>query len=117
MFYLSVRSTGVQTDLSSPSQKVSYFSNPGYPANDTLLQFATHTIRITDTDICQVRLDMETFELTGPSLTHYPIGECDEDRMVIFTVSPDIGLSGGNQLCGNLTGQHGLYEDDIYCCQ
>ena len=28
-------------------------------------------------------------------------------RLVIFTVNSDIGLSGGNQLCGNLTGQHG----------
>ena len=29
------------------------------------------------------------------------------DRLVIFTVNQDIGLSAGNQLCGNLTGQHG----------
>ena len=28
-------------------------------------------------------------------------------RLVIFTVNQDIGLSAGNQLCGNLTGQHG----------
>ena len=39
-------------------------------------------------------------------MTHFPIGECDLDRLVIFTVNQDIGLSGGNQLCGNLTGQH-----------
>ena len=32
-------------------------------------------------------LDFETFELTGPSLTHFPIGSCDLDRLVIFTVS------------------------------
>ena len=33
----------------------------------------------------------------------------DDDlaRLVIFTVNQDIGLSAGNQLCGNLTGQHG----------
>ena len=29
------------------------------------------------------------------------------DRLVIFTMNQDIGLSAGNQLCGNLTGQHG----------
>ena len=52
------------------------------------------------------RLDFETFELSGPSLTHFPIGTCDLDRLVIFTVNQDIGLSGGNQVCGNMTGQH-----------
>ena len=34
-------------------------------------------------------------------------------RLVIFTVNQDIGLSAGNQLCGNLTGQHGINKDDI----
>ena len=34
-------------------------------------------------------------------------------RLVIFTVNQDIGLSAGNQLCGNLTGQHGNNKDDI----
>ena len=45
--------------------------------------------------------------MSGPSLTHFPIGTCDLDRLVIFTTNQDIGLSGGNQLCGNMTGQHG----------
>ena len=31
----------------------------------------------------------------------------DLATLVIFTVNQDIGLSAGNQLCGNLTGQHG----------
>ena len=35
-------------------------------------------------------------------------GECDSDRLVIFTLRQQLGLSGGNQLCGELTGQHGL---------
>ena len=148
---LLVRSNGIQENVSKGSEKISYFSNPSYPSNDSSLQFSTYTIRITDTDICQVRLDLDTFELTGPSLTHYPIGECDTDRtrdghgmgvftndravyvtpdqsqvwklklcsslerMVLFTVNSDIGLSGGNQLCGNLTGQHGMNNDDIFC--
>ena len=30
--------------------------------------------------LSQVRLDFETFELAPPSLTHFPIGECDLDR-------------------------------------
>ena len=34
-------------------------------------------------------------------------------RLVIFTVNQDIGLSAGNQLCGNLTGQHGKCKDDV----
>ena len=28
----------------------------------------------------QVRLDFDSFELAPPSLTHFPIGECDLDR-------------------------------------
>ena len=31
---VSVRSNGLQDDLSSASEKVSYFSNPSWPAND-----------------------------------------------------------------------------------
>ena len=52
------------------------------------------TIGVTQTDSLDLdltlknsRLDFETFELTGPSLTHFPIGSCDLDRLVIFTVS------------------------------
>ena len=32
----------------------------------------------------QVRLDFDTFELAPPSLTHFPIGECDLDRSVFY---------------------------------
>ena len=56
--------------------------------------------------ILQHRLDLITFELSGPSLTHFPIGECDLDRLVIFSVRTELGLQGGNTLCGNQTGQH-----------
>ena len=42
---------------------------------------------------------------------HHDINDDNGDnnlaRLVIFTVNQDIGLSAGNQLCGNLTGQHG----------
>ena len=69
------------------------------------------------------RLDFLNFTLNGPSLSHSPIGEgqlakiqlyeknsgeCDSDRLVIFTLRQQLGLSGGNQLCGQLSGQHGL---------
>ena len=39
------------------SEKTSYFSNPGWPSNDSSLQFATHNIKIEDDDVCQVCQD------------------------------------------------------------
>ena len=33
-----------------------------------------------DDESSQVRLDFDSFELAPPSLTHFPIGECDLDR-------------------------------------
>ena len=50
----SVRANGLQEDMRVGSEKTSYFSNPSWPANDSSLQFATHTIKIEDDDVCQV---------------------------------------------------------------
>ena len=49
-----VRDNGLQDDMRLGSEKTSYFSNPSWPTNDSTLQFATHTIRIEDEDVCQV---------------------------------------------------------------
>lgn len=54
LYFFPVRANGLQDDMRVGSEKMSYFSNPAWPANDSTLQFATHTIRIEDEDVCQV---------------------------------------------------------------
>ncbi|XP_023321969.1 uncharacterized protein LOC111696566 [Eurytemora carolleeae] len=83
-----------------------YFSNPSWPLADTSNSFCTYSLVVSDPDVCQIRLDFELFEMAPPSLTHSPIGECDGDRLAIFTSQQNLGLYQGNTVCGNLTGQH-----------
>ena len=65
--------------------------------------------QITDPDVCQVRLDFETFRMSGPDLSSKtpPYGLCRGDRFAIFTTKQNLGLSEGNLLCGDMSGQHG----------
>ena len=70
---LSVRSRGAG-DERMMGERVTYFSNAEWPGPGSQLQLATHSIRSPDPDICQVRLDLLTFSLAPPSLTHFPIG-------------------------------------------
>ena len=55
-----------------------------------------------------MRLDFEMFIMSGPDLSSNqpPYGRCRGDRLAIFTKKQDIGLSEGNLLCGDMTGQH-----------
>ena len=56
----------------------------------------------------QVRLDFLSFRISGPSLTNPnpPYGKCQNDRMAVFARTPNLGLSEGNLICGDMTGQH-----------
>ena len=57
--------------------------------------------------MCQLRLDFADFHLSGPSLLTSPFGHCLHDRMAIFSSrTQNLGLSGGNLLCGDMKGQH-----------
>ena len=51
--------------------------------------------------MCQVRLDFDTFRMSGPDLSSRvgPYGRCRGDRMAVFTTQHDLGLSEGNLLC------------------
>ena len=69
-----------------------------WPLTGNSLQFATHSVRVTDKDVCQIRysytgsstmtphfppptpcppcrLDFLNFTMAGPSLSHFPIGQ------------------------------------------
>ena len=72
--------------------------------------------KVTDPDVCQVRLDFEIFLMSGPDLTSNqpPYGRCRGDRLAIFTKKQDLGLSEGNLLCGDMTGQHSKYDFSLY---
>ena len=63
--------------------------------------------QVSDPDVCQLRLDFADFHLSGPSLLTSPFGHCLHDRMAIFSSrTQNLGLSGGNLLCGDMKGQH-----------
>ncbi|XP_067004160.2 uncharacterized protein [Anabrus simplex] len=82
-------------------QMVSYFVNPSYPNQDTVGSFCDYRIDITNTNVCQIRLDLEQFSLVGP---HRTMGICRNDRFMAMTSLPNgIGLS---DLCGENSGQH-----------
>ena len=89
-------------------QKVAYFTNPSFPLPDRSPNYCTYTIKVTDPDICQVRMDFLSFRISGPSLTNPtpPYGKCQNDRMAVFSRVPDLGLSEGNLICGDMSGQH-----------
>ena len=54
--------------------------------------------------------------MSGPDLTSNqpPYGRCRGDRLAIFTKKQDLGLSEGNLLCGDMTGQHSKYDFSLY---
>ena len=62
--------------------------------------------QVTNPDVCQVRIDFLEFNLSGPDLTAAPYGRCSQDRMAVFATQQNLGLSEGNLLCGDMTGQH-----------
>ena len=67
----------------------------------------TFHFQITDADVCQVRLDFLDFRIGGPSMATLPYGKCSGDRLAIFAGQNRLGLSEGNLICGDMTGQHG----------
>ena len=62
--------------------------------------------QVMDPDVCQVRLDFRSFVMSSPSMTAIPFGQCSGDRLAIFASQPKLGLSEGNLICGDMTGQH-----------
>ncbi len=105
---------------------MAYFRNPNFPLSDSTQNYCTYNAKvriikhfelqiqpvpsfvrqITDSDVCQLRLDFDTFYMSGPSMTTVPYGQCSSDRMAVFSSQNRLGLSEGNLVCGDMTGQH-----------
>ena len=51
--------------------------------------------------------------MAGPDLSSRegPYGRCRGDKMAIISKQQDIGLSQGNLLCGDMTGQHSEWKN------
>ncbi|KAF2364907.1 CUB domain [Trinorchestia longiramus] len=79
------------------------FVNPSYPSTDTTLSNCQLIVDLLSDNICQLRLDFETFELEQPNTE----GECETDFMKITGSANDNSIP---TLCGTNTGKH-MYVD------
>ena len=66
-------------------------------------------------DICQVRLDFDTFDIQQPSTTTGSIGSCTTTTSDKITITSPSGLDAPQIpiLCGILTGSHSKYYATI----
>ncbi|XP_023338043.1 uncharacterized protein LOC111708786 [Eurytemora carolleeae] len=88
---------------STVDEPVSYFRNPGFPANSSPeANTRTLTVQVTDTNVCQVRIDFDKF-VNSPQNR---VGVCEEQYLTIQGVE--------NIFCGNNTGQHVYVHVDSY---
>jgi len=84
------------------TQNCSYISNPSYPSTYTTTGSCSHAVTPVNSDICQIRLDFDNFDITEVTTT----GVCTDS----FTIT---GPSGQNPhvLCGTLTNSHIYVEN------
>lgn len=97
---------------------ISYLQNPDYPADSTTAGTRTNDISVTNTDVCQIRLDFEEFKMDANIAED---GKCsDSDYMKITSelfsesrnLANNVQQGGVGDLCGINTGQH-MYIGDF----
>ncbi len=71
---------------STISENCSYIQNPGFPSVYSATSTATYTINKCSSDVCDVRLDFETFNIVGPASTEEPTGGVCTDSFVLSSV-------------------------------
>lgn len=79
-----------------------YLQNPSYPSTYGSTSSLSYTVNKVQSDVCWLRLDFETFTITGPVTTEDLGGKCSSDKFVVTVTS-------GQQIpeiCGDNTGQH-----------
>merc|ERR1712018_217856 len=86
------------------TQNCTYIQNPSYPTTYTTTGSCTHAVTPVSSDICQMRLDFDNFDITETTA-----GVCTDS----FAMT---GPSGQNpmNLCGTLTDQHIYIENARY---
>ena len=101
--YLGVVTTS--TCSSTISTNTTYIRNPGYPSTYTASSAGTctYTINKISDDICQLRLDFQTFSgfATGPTTA----GDCDDS----FAAAGQTGKDPPS-ICGTNTGYHSMFK-------
>ena len=83
---------------STVAQNCTYIQNPSYPTSYTTAGDCSYSVTPINSEICQIRLDLDTFDLTETATT----GVCVDKFDVTMGSSRDY-----YSLCGTLTGQHG----------
>merc|ERR1712012_11136 len=86
---------------STVSNNLTYIQNPSYPTAYTTTTECKYTIKPLSSDICQIRLDFDFFDLAETATT----GACVDTFSVTSTSSRVY-----YKLCGTLTGQHMYVE-------
>merc|ERR1719154_1014265 len=82
-----------------------FFENPSYPNRDSnVLSPCRVGVDITSNNVCQLRLDFESFSLSQPSAE---TSQCDTDAFRMFETGNDASVP---EICGENAGQH-LYVD------
>jgi len=83
------------------TENCTYITNPSYPTTYTTTGTCSHTITPLNSEICEIRLDFDNFDITETTA-----GVCTDS----FAVT---GNSGQNplDLCGTLTGFHLYFEN------
>ena len=79
-------------------------------ASTTTAGTYTYTVCPTNTDVCKLRIDFETFVTTGASTTAGIQGTCPDDT---FTVTNPAGKN-PPLMCGTLTGQVSQEKKGFY---
>lgn len=95
IFYLSVTAKCDQTITRNHTN----FINPSYPASDSAAKSCPVTVDLIGNNICQIKLDFVSFELTNFNAN----GICENDFMEFSeSTMPNVP-----KFCGNKTGQTG----------
>merc|ERR1719429_32784 len=111
------------SSTSTVTRNTSYLVNPSYPSNyapTSTPTTITYTIQKESCDVCRLRLDYETFQLTAAS-TANPYGQCITEYMELtttaLTVTPASTGNYGNypMLCGTNDGLHSYIDLSCTC--
>jgi len=111
------------SSTSTVTRNTSYLVNPSYPSNyapTSTPTTITYTIQKESCDVCRLRLDYETFQLTAASTAH-PFGQCITEYMALtttaHTVTPASTGNYGNypMLCGTNDGLHSYIDLSCTC--